>query len=93
MILIYVLETLRLYASLPLLMRLCEEPYQIPGTDVVIGKGVRVNIPAYAIHHDEDIYPEPYTFNPDRFSVDNSKGRHPYAFIPFGEGPRICIGR
>ncbi|KAG8296016.1 heme binding [Homalodisca vitripennis] len=85
-------ETLRMYASLPFLTRVCTEKYQFPGTDLVIDKDVRVNIPTYAIHHDPDIYPDPYEFDPDRFSVENSKDRHHYAFLPFGEGPRICIG-
>ncbi|XP_046668194.1 probable cytochrome P450 6a14 [Homalodisca vitripennis] len=85
-------ETLRMYASLPFLTRVCTERYQFPGTDLVIEKGVRVNIPTYAIHHDPDIYPDPYKFDPDRFSEENSKDRHHYAFLPFGEGPRICIG-
>ncbi|KAG8267662.1 hypothetical protein J6590_108599 [Homalodisca vitripennis] len=81
-----------MYASLPFLTRVCTERYQFPGTDLVIEKGVRVNIPTYAIHHDPDIYPDPYKFDPDRFSEENSKDRHHYAFLPFGEGPRICIG-
>uniref|UniRef100_A0A1B6M6B5 Cytochrome P450 n=1 Tax=Graphocephala atropunctata TaxID=36148 RepID=A0A1B6M6B5_9HEMI len=85
-------ETLRMYASLPFLTRVCTEKYQVPGTDLIIDEGVRINIPTYSIHHDPDIYPDPYTFDPDRFSEENSKGRHQYAFIPFGEGPRICIG-
>ncbi|KAG8267663.1 hypothetical protein J6590_047247 [Homalodisca vitripennis] len=85
-------ETLRMYASLPFLTRVCTEKYQVPGTDLVIDEGVRVNIPMYSIHHDPDIYPDPYKFDPDRFSEESSRGRHHYAFLPFGEGPRICIG-
>lgn len=82
-----------MYASLPFLTRVCTKDYLIPGTDLLVEKGVRCTMPIYAVHHDADIYPEPYKFNPDRFSEENVKQRHQYAFLPFGEGPRNCIGK
>lgn len=47
-------------------------------------------IPVYQIHHDEEYYPNPEEFNPDRFNEENKPNQ--YAFLPFGEGPRMCIG-
>jgi cytochrome P450 family 6 len=44
------------------------------------------------IHYDEEYYPEPKKFDPERFSDEYKKTRHNYAFMPFGEGPRNCIG-
>ncbi|KAJ8913633.1 hypothetical protein NQ315_007350 [Exocentrus adspersus] len=85
-------ETLRFYVPLPFVTRMAAEDYKLPGEDVVIEKGTRVMIPIQAIHMDEDIYPEPNKFDPERFNDKNKAGRHPYAHIPFGEGPRICIG-
>lgn len=66
--------------------------YKIPGTDVVVEKGTGILIPAYGLHNDPDYFPEPEKFDPDRFS-DENRGRIPsHVYLPFGEGPRNCIG-
>lgn len=49
-------------------------------------------IPAGAIHRDEDYYPNPNVFNPDNFSPEKVAERESVLFLPFGEGPRNCIG-
>lgn len=81
-----------MYVSVPVLFRMSTETYQIPGTDVVLDKDVKISIPTYGIHHDPELYPDPMVFDPERFSEENVRKRHHYAFLPFGEGPRACIG-
>lgn len=49
-------------------------------------------ISPYALHRHPDYWDKPEEFNPDRFSPENSKDRPTYAYIPFGGGPRLCIG-
>ncbi|KAG5868514.1 hypothetical protein JTB14_036998 [Gonioctena quinquepunctata] len=85
-------ETLRKHSPLPGLPRVCNKAYNIPDTDIVLDVGTRIHIPIQAIHRDPGNYPEPEKFNPERFSEENKAKRHPFSFLPFGEGPRICIG-
>lgn len=49
-------------------------------------------LPIYGIHRDPNIYPEPEKFNPERFNDDNKANINPYTYLPFGLGPRNCIG-
>ncbi|GAB6026265.1 hypothetical protein CHUAL_012471 [Chamberlinius hualienensis] len=83
-------ETLRMYPPAVRLERLCVRDYQLG--DIFIPKGCMVAAGVYAIHYDPEIYPEPHKFDPERFTYENKSQRQPMAYIPFGAGPRICIG-
>ncbi|XP_059610499.1 probable cytochrome P450 6a14 [Phlebotomus argentipes] len=85
-------ETLRKYPVVDNLLRITSNDYQIPGDNRIIEKGTQMAVPVYAIHHDPEIWPNPERFDPDRFTEENVKNRHPFAYLPFGEGPRMCIG-
>nr|CAD7580955.1 unnamed protein product [Timema californicum] len=87
-----VYETLRKYPPAGSLTRFCTKDYQIPGTNVNIDKDVKVVIPVYAIHHDPKYYPDPEKFDPERFSTENIKSQPNCTYLPFGEGPRNCMG-
>ncbi|CAH1159589.1 unnamed protein product [Phaedon cochleariae] len=89
---IFIPETLRKHPPIPGSPRVCNKDFNIPGTEVVIEKGTRIHIPFQAIHRDPEYYPDPEKFDPERFNEENKAKRHPFAFLPFGEGPRICIG-
>uniref|UniRef100_A0A1L8EFJ0 Putative cytochrome p450 n=1 Tax=Haematobia irritans TaxID=7368 RepID=A0A1L8EFJ0_HAEIR len=86
-------ETLRMYTVLPILNRLALNDYVVPGNpSYVIKKGMPIIIPAGAIHRDETFYPNPDVFNPDNFSPEKVAERDSILYLPFGEGPRNCIG-
>ncbi|CAG2112196.1 unnamed protein product [Medioppia subpectinata] len=85
-------ETLRNYPPLLRLQREAMEDIELGDTGLKVEKGVVAEIPVYAIHHDPDHYPEPFVFRPDRFMPENRDNIKPYTYIPFGSGPRNCIG-
>ncbi|XP_043286854.1 cytochrome P450 6k1-like [Venturia canescens] len=85
-------ETMRKYPPVPMLNRVCTKDIDLPTTSLHISKGVDVVIPVLGLHRDPEIYPDPNKFDPERFNEENIASRHPYTYLPFGEGPRICIG-
>ncbi|XP_024876802.1 cytochrome P450 6A1-like, partial [Temnothorax curvispinosus] len=85
-------ETLRKYPPATLLRRESMSSYTFNGINVSIPKSQQIWIPIYAIHRDPDIYPKPDVFNPERFDEETVRSRHPMAYLPFGDGPRNCIG-
>ncbi|XP_017066146.1 probable cytochrome P450 6a13 [Drosophila eugracilis] len=85
-------ETLRKYPILPHLLRRSTKYYQIPDSNLTLEPGTKIMIPVHSIHHDPELYPEPEKFDPSRFDPEMVKARHPFAYLPFGEGPRNCIG-
>ncbi|XP_072168352.1 cytochrome P450 3A6-like [Diadema setosum] len=85
-----VCETLRLYPPAGVTDRYCKETFVHNG--LTIPKGFQVLLAVYNIHHNPEYWPNPEVFDPERFSRENREGRHPFAWIPFGAGPRNCVG-
>lgn len=87
-------ETLRKYPSLPALNRICTKDYQIPGSNCIIEKGTSVMIPSFSLHRDPKYYPNPMKFDPNRFLAANTANKTfiDMPYMPFGDGPRNCIG-
>nr|XP_008121931.1 PREDICTED: cytochrome P450 3A6 isoform X2 [Anolis carolinensis] len=83
-------ETLRLYPPGGRIERVCKTTVEING--VTIPKGTVTMIPAFVLHRDPEFWPEPEEFRPERFSKENKETLDPYTFLPFGAGPRNCIG-
>lgn len=82
-------ESLRLYPPATLLPRMAFEDIKLG--DLLIPKGLSIWIPVLAIHHDKELWGnDANEFNPDRFA---SKSFVSSRFLPFGAGPRNCIGQ
>ena len=80
-------ETLRMYPLMQL-TRASNRDWRIPGTDTVLPANSMVYMYPHSMQRDPDLYPNPDTFDPDRFL----ESPNPYAYLPFGQGPRNCIG-
>lgn len=65
--------------------------YQIPGTDLIIEKGIPIYISVTAIQNDKRYFPNSEEYNPERFRTNID--RNELVHFPFGFGPRTCIGR
>ncbi|XP_023288948.1 uncharacterized protein LOC105696179 [Orussus abietinus] len=85
-------ETLRKYPPVPFIFRQCLEEYTFAGTNFTIPSKQLVWIPNFAFQMDPEIFPKPEEFDPERFTPEAEAERHPMAFLPFGDGPRNCIG-
>ena len=85
-------ETLRLYNPAQLTTREASEDYKWGDTGITIPKGMIISIPIHAIHHSPKFYPNPHRFDPNRFMPENRSNLIPYTYLPFGAGPRNCVG-
>ena len=83
-------ETLRLYPFAQRIDRIASSDYEYNG--IKIKKGTAWGVCVSALHLDPEIYPEPEKFNPYRFDEDSKKLRESSAYLPFGGGPRNCVG-
>ncbi|CAG2176687.1 unnamed protein product, partial [Oppiella nova] len=85
-------ETLRLYNPIPIINRHASQEYTLGDTGLTIPKGMNVFFDAYTIHHSPEYYPNPERWDPERFMPENRDQLTPYTYMPFGTGPRNCVG-
>ncbi|XP_063382875.1 cytochrome P450 6B7-like [Cydia fagiglandana] len=85
-------EAMRMFPPIGYLMRRCTGRYTFPGTNVTIDKGIGVVVPIHAMQNDEQYFLDPSEFRPERFSSENVSSIPNHVYLPFGEGPRACIG-
>lgn len=81
-------ETLRLYPPAAFLSRTARARDTLCGREV--RPGDTVMLPIYALHRNHALWPDPHRFDPERFADPKAVDR--FAYLPFGGGPRICIG-
>ncbi|XP_017091713.2 probable cytochrome P450 6d5 [Drosophila bipectinata] len=86
-----VIETTRKYPGLPLLNRICTEDYPVPDSKLVIKKGTPIVISLIGMQRDPEYFPDPLSYQPERY-LDGNQDYNRAAFMPFGDGPRVCIG-
>ncbi|KAL6259145.1 hypothetical protein P5V15_009067 [Pogonomyrmex californicus] len=84
-------ESLRLYPSIPYIIRTSSEDVQLQS--YLVPPGVILYLSIYNVHRDPNFWPNPEMFDPDRFLPEKIQNRHPYSYIPFSTGLRNCIGQ
>jgi cytochrome P450 len=83
-------ESLRLYPPAPVMTRLANQDLDLESTHVP--KGSLIVIPIFVLHRHQRLWDDPGRFDPDRFLPENEAKYPRTQFMPFGFGPRICIG-
>ncbi|VVD04285.1 unnamed protein product [Leptidea sinapis] len=85
-------EGMRVFPSLGFLIRECARKYTFKELGFSVDEGVRIIIPVQALHNDPQYFDEPAEFRPERFGPDSFSEKNKYVYLPFGAGPRACIG-
>ena len=83
-------EALRLYPPAAFLARIALEHDRLCGRPIIPGDILM--LPIYALHRHQQLWENPDAFDPSRMTTEAQRARHRYQFLPFGAGPRICIG-
>jgi cytochrome P450 len=83
-------ESMRLYPPAPVISRVASQDTELGGKQ--IAAGTQVVIPIYAIQRHKARWEDPDRFDPTRFEKDKEAKLSRYQYMPFGAGPRICIG-
>ena len=83
-------EALRLMPPVPSMPRRAIKEFEYEGYRIPAGAHCGINI--YSTHHSEEYWDDPFAFDPMRFTADQVKARHKYAWIPFGGGAHMCLG-
>ena len=85
-------ESMRMYPPAPVTNRECKETCAVTD-ELIIEKGVDIEFPIFFIHRNPKYWPNPDKFDPERFNPNNEQSYPTFAYLPFGEGPRQCIGK
>ena len=85
-------ESLRMFPPAPKIFRTCKETCAVTD-DFIIEEGVDINFPTFLLHRNPEYWPNPDKFDPERFNPNTEQSYPAFAYLPFGEGQRFCIGK
>ena len=90
-----IMESQRCMPAFGLMRKRCTEELELQGSDGLtyrVKPSTEIVISIQSLHMDPDYWTDPQVFDPDRFSEDSKQNIEKMAFIPFGDGPRMCVG-
>jgi len=88
-------ESMRLIPAVGFFTKTCTEEFELKGSDGLVCRvqpGTDIVISAHGLHEDPRYWENPQEFDPERFGPDRKHTIEKFAFLPFGEGPRVCVG-
>ena len=85
-------ESLRMFPPAPRTNRECKQTCAVTD-DLIIEEGVEISFPIFLLHRNPEYWPNPDKFDPERFNPNTKQSYPTFAYLPFGEGPRNCIGK
>ncbi|KAK1131286.1 hypothetical protein K0M31_017573 [Melipona bicolor] len=88
-------ESQRLHSAVGFVQKTCTEEFELQGSDGLtyrIKPGMEVNISIFGLHTDPRYWVNPDVFDPERFNDERKQTIEKMTFLPFGDGPRICVG-
>ncbi|KAK4879104.1 hypothetical protein RN001_007250 [Aquatica leii] len=86
-------ETMRKYPAVSFIHRECIDTYKVPGHELTIEKGTPIIVGVYGLHYNKKYFPDPEKFDPKRFNANNIHKIINCTYLPFGDGPRSCVGQ
>ncbi|GMR49440.1 hypothetical protein PMAYCL1PPCAC_19635 [Pristionchus mayeri] len=87
----FIKESMRIFPPIPAVERELQKDLQL--AKYFLPKGSEIFVAPHVIHHNPDVYPDPWKFDPDRWYIDEASKRSPYDYVPFSAGPRNCLGQ
>lgn len=88
-------ESQRLNTVVSILSKICTKKFELTGSDGLschVQPGMQIFVSTDGLHKDSKYWPDPDVFDPDRFAAHRKTEYEKFAFLPFGEGPRMCLG-
>ncbi|XP_014487195.1 PREDICTED: cytochrome P450 9e2-like [Dinoponera quadriceps] len=88
-------ESQRIIPAIGFMSRICTDEIELKGSDGVVcsvESGTSILIPVHGLQEDPCYWENPLVFDPERFNLDKKHSIERFAFLPFGEGPRMCVG-
>ena len=85
-------ESLRMFPPAPRTNRECKQTCAVTD-NLIIEEGMDISFPIFLLHCNSEYWPNPDKFDPERFNPNNEQSYPTFAYLPFGEGPRNCIGK
>lgn len=88
-------ESQRHYTSGGVMGKVCTEEFELKGSDGLccrVKPGTKILISVFGLHRDPKHWPDANVYDPDRFAANRKAKIENFTFLPFGEGPRICVG-